>query len=204
MLQDTIQTATEPMLDRPDDTYIDEPNPEKVAITDENFSEYFHDVRWNQPEEGQVMARFRGRAQLVDGQLKNDLVQVLLNHERGGDSANQIMRKIGCASERDSIEIPLQIAADLASGMTIEQVMEKVYEYDIEMFYYTNPEYVQPDKHWDIIRLIGMPSKEGKISVTSDVWEKIRELEDTYESDSSSKEDHEHSRRDRPLGEDLG
>lgn len=165
----------------PIDEYMAMPNPDKTLSQDEdlvidesNFSEYFFDVRYNQPKEGQCLARFRARAEFVDGQLKRDVVHILLSMAKGGDGACKAMRKLAGASEKDAIRIPIQMCQDLASGMTVQEVYDKPYEYDCEFFFYANPMDVPFDKRWEIIKLLGNQSQYGHI--TSNVHEKIKEL----------------------------
>lgn len=206
-----------PIYDRPADQHIDVPQAEveelkkeqpvdDIVIDASNFSSYFFDVRMNKPVDGQVMARFRGRAEFVDGQLKRDMIDLLLNNEKGGDVAKTVMKKLACAIERDAIRVPLQITSDLATGMSIEAVCHKPYEYDIECFYYTDPTNVpKDDKHWEIIKIIGKPTNEGW-TVTSNISEKLKELDLHTESECTSSEEDEYGlpRRNRTLGEEVG
>jgi hypothetical protein len=217
MQEELTEQTYKPLYERPDDPAIDVPQEEvekikaeraeegsdEFVIDESNFDSYFFDVRTHQPKDGQVLARFRGRAEFVDGQLKRDLIHILQYAPAGGNSAQKVMRKMAGASERDSIKVPLQIAYDLAQGMTVEQVCEKPYEFDCEFFYYTQPEYVPPTKNWDIIRLIGN-GKPTEWTITSDIEEKIGEGQLNTENECSPEEDYGLPRRDRDVGEEVG
>lgn len=139
-----------------------------IIINESNFDQYFFDIRTNKPKEGQCLARFRGRAEFIDGQLKRDIVEILLHSDRGGNSAQKLMRKLAGANERDSIKVPIQIIEDLKSGLSPEEVCQKSYEYDCEVFYYTYPENVPIDKHWSVIKLMSIPEKRWEITTKID------------------------------------
>lgn len=120
----------------------------------ENFDEHFFDIRKFRPKKGQVMARFCAIAELVEGQLKKDLLYLLTKVNRGGESAYKVMRKLGCAIEEDASRIPKEMAQDLLSGMTPEEVEQKPYKYTMEMFFYTDKKYVPNNPHWETIEII--------------------------------------------------
>ena len=205
----------QPLYDRPVDQFIDIPQSEveeikknhladDVIIDENNFHEYFFDVRMHQPRSGQVMARFRSRAELVDGQLKRDMVNLLIKHERGGEAAKQVMKKLACAIETDAIKVPLEMASDLARGMSADEVCEKPYEYGLECFYYTDAANVpKNDKHWEIIKLIGKPN-DDRMTITSNIKEKLKELGLNNDSENSLEEDYGSYRRTGDVGEEVG
>ena len=125
----------------------------EVEITQENFSEYFHDVRTHQPQRGQVMARYAATAELVDGGLKRDLIDILCLHETP-ETVVKLMKKIGCATERDSWCVPLAMAKDLLSGEAPDVVANKPYKFVCEAFFYTKKEYIPiDDPHWSCVTL---------------------------------------------------
>jgi hypothetical protein len=129
---------------------------DEVVIDESNFSQYFRDCRISRPERGDVMARYCAVAEFVDGQMKQDIIDLLLNKDKAF-AATQVMRKLGCANQKDAIKICRQVAEDLASGMTPEEVEKKVYEYELEVFYYTKKEYVPlDDPHWSIISIANL------------------------------------------------
>ncbi len=203
---DTLTTKALLSSEFPADEYMTMPNPDKtnhcqddVVIDGSNFDQYFFDVRYHQPKDGQCLARFRARAEFVDGQLKRDVVHVLLSMAKGGDGAYKAMRKLAGASDQDAIRIPLQMGQDLASGMTVQEVYDKPYEYDCEFFFYADPANVPLDKHWEIIKLLGNQSQYGYI--TSNINEKIGELDLHNCSEDFPEEDYGKSRSVRQLGE---
>jgi len=144
--------------------------PDDLVIDESNFADYFHDVRRNKPRRGQVIARYSAVAELVEGRLKEDLIYLLTQCHGGGQSAARVMRKLGGATERDSLRVPREMAEDLLGGMTPEEVVAKPYKYQAEFFYYTEPQNVPyGDPHWDIINIRNLDEfcteledKEGK------------------------------------------
>jgi hypothetical protein len=125
----------------------------ELVIDQSNFSQYFHDVRTNQPKRGQVMARYAATADLIDGGLKRDLIDILCLHETP-ETVVKLMRKIGCATERDSWLVPLNMARDLLSGETPDVVAEKPYKFVCEAFFYTQKENIPlDDPHWSCVTL---------------------------------------------------
>lgn len=158
-----------------EETKLSEELDKEVVIDESNFDSYFFDVRWNKPQRGQVMARYAAMAEFVDGRLKKDVIDLIYNKDKA-EAATRVMRKLGCATEKDSIRICKEIAKDLVSGMTPEQVEDKVYKFTIEVFYYTKAEYVpKDDPHWSIISLKNLDefldASQQKIRVTSKVVE---------------------------------
>jgi hypothetical protein len=112
------------------------------------------------------MARYSAIAEFIDGRMKQDIIDLLMNNEKAY-AATQVMKKLGCATEFDSIRICKEVAEDLSSGMTPEEVEKKVYEYNLESFYYTKKEYVPvDDPHWTIISIANLDTfldKENRI-----------------------------------------
>jgi uncharacterized protein YdaT len=126
---------------------------EELIIDESNFEQYFRDCRRSKPERGDIMARYSAVAEFVDGHMKRDIIDLLLNRDKA-ISATQVMRKLGGATERDAVRICKEIAEDLASGMSQEEVEKKVYTYNLELFYYTKKEYMPvDDPHWSTISL---------------------------------------------------
>jgi len=129
---------------------------EELIIDEKNFSQYFRDCRINRPERGDVMARYVAVAQLVDGQMKKNLVDLLSNKDKAY-AATQVMRKLGCATQKDAIRVCREMAEDLNNGLSSEEVEKKIYEYELETFFYTKKEYVPlDDPHWSIISLVNL------------------------------------------------
>ena len=123
----------------------------ELIIDETNFKEYFRDCRTSRPERDDVMARWMARAELVDGVMKRDIIDLLLNKDKAL-AATKVMQRLAHATYESSIKVCKEICEDLESGMTFEEVEAKSYPYDIEMFYYTKKEYVPfSDPHWCII-----------------------------------------------------
>jgi hypothetical protein len=128
---------------------------QEIEITPDNFDEHFFDVRKNKPQKGQIMAKYTAIAELVDGRMKRDLIDLLLYHKRGGPTAAQVMRKLGGAGEGDSYKVVRKMAEDLAAGKSVEEVAETPYKFLLEHFFYTQKELVpKDDPHWSVIELL--------------------------------------------------
>ncbi len=126
---------------------------EQIVIDSSNFNQYFFDVRNHQPARGQVMARYAAMAEFIDGDLKRDMIDMLCLHEQT-EPVVKLMRKLGCATESDSVTVPLYMARDLLSGMSPEEVAKKPYRFVCEAFFYTKKEYIPlDDPHWSVISL---------------------------------------------------
>ena len=145
----------------------------ELEITEANFHEYFYDVRKHQPARGQVMARYAAVAEFVDGGLKRDLIDMLCSHENP-ETVIKLMKKIGCATDRDSISIPLAMARDLNSGVPPTEVAQKPYRFVCEAFFYTKKEHIPiDDPHWSCISLKNLDefldAKDQRITMTGRV-----------------------------------
>lgn len=124
---------------------------EEIIINEENFNQYFRDVRISRPERGDIMAKWMGRAEFVHGDMKKNIIDLLYNKEKAL-AATQVMMKLGHATQKDAVKVCKEICQDLDSGMSFEEVENKSYAYDIEMFFYTKKEYVpKDDPHWCVI-----------------------------------------------------
>jgi len=128
---------------------------DELVINEDNFTEYFHDVRTSKPQAGQVMARYAAVADFIDGRLKRDVMEILMHHD--ARSLPKVMRKMGCAVEKDAYHVLLEIAQDMLNGMGVEDVAKKPYRYTMEVFFYTRRECVPTDDpHWSIITLLNL------------------------------------------------
>lgn len=125
---------------------------ENIIIDNTNFFQYFRDCKTSKPEKGDVLARWTGIAEFIDGRMKKDIIDLLLNKDNKVQAAIQVMRKLGGATEKEAIRVCKEISKDILAGMSLEDVEKKSYEYQIELFYYAKPQYVpQNDKHWSLI-----------------------------------------------------
>lgn len=127
-----------------------------MEITEQNFSEFFFDVRTCKPKKGQVIACFTAMAELVNSIEKTNLVELIKNTDKM-EAATQVMRKLFHASELDAIRVAKEIAEDLLRNMTVEEILKKPYSYKIEIFYYTEVENVpKDDPHWSVISILNL------------------------------------------------
>ena len=140
----------------------------EIEITEDNFAEYFFDVRQHEPKRGQIMARYMAKADFIDGRMKRDVINLLKTHKNAGNTAPQVMRKLGLAIEEDSIGICREIAEDLVNGMSEDEVAEKAYPFTVECFFYTEKSNVPAaDPHWDIVSIKNLDKFLDDTEVTS-------------------------------------
>jgi hypothetical protein len=126
-----------------------------MEINASNFDQYFFDVRTHKPEKNQVMASYTAIAELREGRLKSDLIDLFLNKDKT-EAAIQLLRKIGLAKERDAIKVCREICEDLKT-MSVEEVEKKSYKFVMEAFYYTQKEHIPlDDPHWNVISLVNL------------------------------------------------
>lgn len=127
----------------------------EILIDENNFEEYFFDVRRFKPKHGQTMARYMATAEFIDGMMKKNIIDLL--HKDKAEAAVSVMRKLGCATEGDSIKVVRAVCDDLVSGMSIDDVEKKVYKYTLESFYYTQKEHIPTDDpHWSPVNVRNM------------------------------------------------
>lgn len=120
---------------------------------DQIFKDHFFDIRRNAPKRGQVMACYTAVAELVEGELKKDLIHLLSMTAKVNECVT-LLKKMGCAEEKDAIRICREIAEDLQAGKTAQEISAKVYEYVLKAFYYTESKYVPTsDPHWSCIEI---------------------------------------------------
>ena len=133
-------------------------------INEENFNQYFKDVRQNQPEKDDIIAKYSAMAEFVDGGEKRQIISLLMTTEDKMEATAQIMRKLLFACERDALKVPRMMAEDLISGMSTDEVAEKPYKYKVEIFYYTKKEHMPiDDPHWSTISIIDMNELDSKV-----------------------------------------
>lgn len=125
---------------------------DELIIDENNFSNYFKEIKGIKPEKGDILARYRASAQLIEGQMKKDLINLLMHND--SHSALKVMKKLGNSVEIDAIRVLKEMSKDLLDGMTAEEVEKKEYSYIFEAFYYTKPEYFpENDPHWTSISI---------------------------------------------------
>lgn len=129
---------------------------DELVIDETNFAEHFHDVRQSKPKKGQVVARFTAVAELVDGGMKRDIMNLLKNTTKAIPASN-VMRKLGCATEVESLKVCRAMVTDYLAGLGDEEVAAKPYEYQLETFYYTDLGNVPEDNpRWSVISLLNL------------------------------------------------
>lgn len=129
----------------------------ELVIDESNFNDYFRDCRRTRPDRGDIIAKFTAIAEFIDGRMKKDIIDLLYYKKDKVNAAVQVMKKLGCASEKDSIRVCKEICSDFLNGMTPEKVESKVYKYQMEMFYYTKKEHVPiDDPHWSVISIANL------------------------------------------------
>ena len=127
----------------------------ELIIDATNFEQHFFDARRHTPQRGQVMAAYTAIAEMVDSPEKANLVDLLLKYDNKVEAAIQVMRKLICATDKDSVRVLREIMEDLRDGMTKEEVLAKPYKFTMRMIFYTQRENVPvDDPHWDIIEMI--------------------------------------------------
>jgi len=158
---------------------------EELHIDESNFNDYFRDCRISKPERGDVMACYTAVAEFVDGHMKKDIIDLLANNEKAVAATN-VMRKLGCATQRDAFRVCREIAEDLDSGLSAEEVEKKSYRYQFEMFFYTKKEYVPiDDLHWSIINIANLDAfldnQNRKVTISSKIIDPSTPVEDKME-----------------------
>lgn len=133
---------------------------DEVVIDHTNFNDYFFDVRKHKPKPGQCMAKFSAIAEFVAGREKKDIM-MLLKMDKAKQAA-MVMQKIHGAKEPDCYRVCREIAEDMLF-MSEEEVENKVYEYTLELFFYTQKEYVpKGDPRWETIQLLEFDKETGE------------------------------------------
>jgi hypothetical protein len=159
---------------------------EELVIDETNFSQYFRDCRISRPDRGDVIARYSAQAEFIDGQMKRDIIDLLHNRDKAF-AATQVMRKLGCATQKDAVRVCKEICQDLAAGMSLKEVEQKVYAYNIEVFYYTKKEYIPiDDPHWTLIGINNLDEfldqADQRLKIKSRIIEKEKEPEPETEA----------------------
>jgi len=127
---------------------------DNLVIDASNFSNYFFDVKKCGPKPGQVMARYMSKAELIAGEEKGYLIDLLITNPMGAEMGVQIARNAFAAQEVEAIKLCKAITKDLLGGMNRQQVLEKPYSYTLEKFFWTQEKYVpKNDPHWTVIKI---------------------------------------------------
>lgn len=147
-------------------------NTDELVIDESNFNEYFFDAKKYSPKQGQVLACYETMAELVDSDLKKNIVQILQSSEQGATSVVSILQKHANAPYDDALKLTKEILLDLQK-MSVEQVLAKPYEFRCQIFYYTEKQYIPcNDRHWWSTSLIEVKMPEN-FELTEDLSENI-------------------------------
>lgn len=100
------------------------------------------------------MARYTAMADFIEGDLKKDVLDLLLRLDNAADGCVQILRKLANATEQTAIQLAKSMVGDLMEGLSAEEVVKKPYRYQMELFFYVEKQYVPlNDIHWEVISL---------------------------------------------------
>lgn len=137
----------------------------ELIIDENNFNEYFFDVRMNKPKKGQVLACYEHMAELVDGDLKRDVLNLLLYNDNAAISSPRLLQKLACASYVSSYDVVENMVKDLLEGMKNEDILEKSYPFILQMHFWTKKEYIpDDDPHWSTIQIVkGLENYDGQV-----------------------------------------
>lgn len=136
-------------------TEINQETVRQLVIDENNFQEYFFDVRLHGPKKGQVIASYTAVAELCDGPEKRQIIEFLRLPNKI-DAALQIMRKVLMAREVDSLKVLRKMGEDLLKR-SVEEVAQNPYKFVFEAFYWTNPEYIpMDDLHWACVSVLNL------------------------------------------------
>lgn len=118
------------------------------------FESNFFDARHYKPQEGQVMAKYMATAYLEDGDLKRELIDLLFKDGKA-ETVSRIMQVMGNAIYKDSYRVPKEMASDLLSGYTVEEVAEKPYQFTLELIFWATKDAVPKNNlHWITIPVL--------------------------------------------------
>src|SRR5438105_1641757 len=121
--------------------------------------EVFFDVRCNRPKKGQILALYTAMAEFISGPEKQNIIDLLKNTEKA-IAVSQVMKKLICASELDSFRVPIAIAEDILKGLTDKEILDKIYKFKMEMYFYALPQDIPvDDPHWSTISLVDLTEK---------------------------------------------
>lgn len=130
---------------------------DELIIDETNFNDHFFETKTHRPKPGQVLARYTAMAELVDGDVKDFIINALRKPEKiGGEMVKQVLKHHCHATDYFSEAIMEQIYDDLHKyNLSENDVREKPYRFQIEYFYWTKPENIpENDVHWERISVV--------------------------------------------------
>jgi hypothetical protein len=99
------------------------------------------------------LACYTAVAEFVDGNLKRDIINLLTQSDKAKECV-VLLQKLGGAEEGDAVRVCREMLEDLDSGMTDDEVAERIHRYQFQAYYYTQKEHVPTDDpHWRLIEL---------------------------------------------------
>lgn len=135
-----------------------------MEINENNFKEHFFPVgKRYKPQRGQVIARYRCCADLLDGTEKRTALSLVGKHR---PTAQKILEKLVGMSEKESDKLLTVFEEELKSN-SFEEVAKKPHPFVLEKMFWTKEEFVPvDDPHWEVIRLtFCFPESEEKVTV---------------------------------------
>lgn len=127
-----------------------------MEINDDNFAEYFFDIKTHRPQKGQVIACYTAKADFLEGPDKQRIIGLLKKEDITPEAIGQVLRASIHASDPDCYRVPKEMANDLLEGMSEEDVLKKPYRYLLKVYYYAKPDHIPDDPHWSTISIVNL------------------------------------------------
>lgn len=146
-------------------------------INEKNFDVYFFDSRLYGPKPGQVLASYTAVAEFADGPEKRQIIEFLKFTDKV-NAAVQVMKKSLMAKDPFQYSVLREMSEDLLSGKTVEEIARKPYKFQMEMCFWTHPEYIPTDDpHWACVSIMNLEEhltkkkEQDGISITAKIVE---------------------------------
>jgi hypothetical protein len=134
-----------------------------VIIDDSNFEQYFKDASKHRPEKGECLAIFKSMAELVNGDIKQEVILAVTTNEYGGQGAVQTLMKKCNMSYKEALRVCKEICQDCTT-LSEQEVLDKPYKFLFEKQYYTHKDFVPKDNpHWQVVGLKNISIKDIEI-----------------------------------------
>jgi len=75
----------------------------ELVIDESNFDQYFFDIYEHKPKPGQILACYEAMADFIDGNLKRDILHILVSSKKGGEAGPRLMQKLAGATEETAL-----------------------------------------------------------------------------------------------------
>jgi hypothetical protein len=122
------------------------------VFSPENFPKYFREVGKSKPEKGESLVIFRSPAELVDGDVKKDVIDHMTTSNFGAQHGIQVLMRNCSMSYADAMRVCKEICSDMIT-LDREHVLSKPYKFVFEKMYYANKKHVPEDPRWEIVNL---------------------------------------------------